>query len=158
MNYESDYIKELYENLNKDKQEELSNTINNLLKEELIELLEKKDFAGTDSSLKESLYEYGLVYREKDGLTIRYQGNIYDYDFIENDELLEIINYMQEGFFKWLGRAREDYIKWFNEESNKSMFISDIFQYCDRLYEYFNLTDDENDITRVISLLSSEKE
>ena len=155
---ESDYIKKLYENLSNEKQEELSDTINDLIKEDLVELLEKKNFVGTDDSLNESLFEYGIVYREKDGLTIKYQGNMYNYFIINNDDLLEIINDMKEGFFKWLGCAKEDYIKWFNEENNKSMFICDISQYCDKLYEYFDLTNKENDITRVISLLTSEKE
>lgn len=158
MNYESDYIKNLYENLSGENQNELSNTINDLIKEELIELLEKKDFVGTDNSMEESLFEYGLVYREKDGLTIRYQNNIYDYCVIENDDLLEVINDMESGFFDWLGCTKEYYIKWFNEESNKSMFIRDIYQYCDKLYERFDLADEENDIIRIISLLSSGKE
>jgi len=158
MNYESDYIKNLYENLSEEKQIELLSIINDLIKEELIELLEKKDFVGTDNSLEESLYEYGLVYREKDGLTIRYQNNIYDYCVIENDDLLEVINNMEQSFFLYLGCTKEYYIKWFNEESNKSMFINDIFKYCDKLYEHFDLADESNDIIRIISLLSSEKE
>lgn len=158
MNHESDYIKNLYENLSEKRRIELSSDINDLIKEELIELLEKKDFVGTDNSMEESLFEYGLVYREKDGLTIRYQNNIYDYCVIENDDLLEVINDMESGFFDWLGCTKEYYIKWFNEESNKSMFINDIYQYCDKLYEHFDLADESNDIIRIISLLSSEKE
>ena len=158
MNYESDYIKNLYENLSEKKQIEISDYLRDTVKEELIEILEKKEFIGVDNSLEVSLFEYDIVYREKDGLSIRYQNNIYDYCVIENDDLLEMINDMESGFFDWLGCTKEYYIKWFNEESNKSMFINDIFQYCDKLSERFNLTDESNDIVRIISLLESERE
>jgi len=158
MNYESDYIKNLYENLSEKKQIEISDYLRDTVKEELIEILEKKEFIGVDNSLEVSLFEYDIVYREKDGLSIRYQNNIYDYCVIENDDLLEMINDMESGFFDWLGCTKEYYIKWFNEESNKSMFINDIFKYCDKLYERFNLADESNDIVRIISLLESERE
>ena len=158
MNYESNYIKKLYENLSEKKQIEISDYLRDTVKEELIEILEKKEFIGVDNSLEVSLFEYDIVYREKDGLSIRYQNNIYDYCVIENDDLLEMINDMESGFFDWLWCTKEYYIKWFNEESNKSMFINDIFQYCDKLSERFNLTDESNDIVRIISLLESERE
>jgi len=158
MNYESDYIKKLYENLSINKQNEISEYMLEAIKEELIEILEKKDFIGVDASLEISLFEYGIVYRKKDGLSIRYQNDVYDYNFIENEELLEIINDIEQGFFDWLGIEKEEYIQWFNTCNNKSHCIRDIFQYCDRLYDHFNLVDPGNDILRIIYTLNKEKE
>lgn len=46
MNYESDYIKKLYNNLDIYKQIEISKNILEAIKEDLIEMLEKKILSG----------------------------------------------------------------------------------------------------------------
>lgn len=122
--------------------------------EKLIELLEEKNFIGTDISLEESLLYYGMVVRKIDGFTILCTADndrtyLFGVTTISTNDIKNAIEEMEEGFYNFIGIPKEQYINDLKidikNNNDLAVFIQDIRQYNDRLtYDiYYTLTADE---------------
>ena len=106
------------------------------MRESIFDKLEKKGFEGIDVSLEISLFEYGIIARDKDNeLQVIYVTEWIDYEkpkyfdvsYISSDDLNSIINeswFDKKGFLSFLGMTETEH-----KDSLKISMLYDYISY-----------------------------
>lgn len=108
--------------------------------EELAEYLDKLGFIGTDISPDVALFEYGILWHPESGTLIQtYPDYVWDemgaeepefsVTTVDTDEIEEEIEGMDDGFFKFIGISKEEYLDDFDSDWSYVNAISDANSY-----------------------------
>lgn len=109
-------------------------------RDRLCELLEHLGYEGTDASIEESLFCYGIVRCVDTGHTILYSeaSELFAFCVLDDEYILEGLKYMNDGFYSFIGMDKSTYAS----DTSMLMILSDVMSYSNVL------TDDlEYDIT-----------
>jgi hypothetical protein len=128
-----DEILSKYSILSSEHKKEVDELILEKLEGIIIDLLEKLNFKGTDESVEESIFEYGVVCREGSDDCILFRGGWFDTIVVSDEDILDYIKEIEEGFFSYVGISREEYTKVYlephNKIHNKATVIRDLITY-----------------------------